>query len=497
MTIGLFLGGVALAGTPAPAMAADATAHAAALHPSDPSFPTQWGIAKAHVNDAWYTTSGSPSVIVAVVDTGVQAMPDLAGRLLPGYDFVNKDSNATDDNGHGTMAAGVIAATANNKIGIAGICGYCKILPVKVLDAKGGGSYADIGAGIRYAADHHADVISLSLGGNENTAELRADVAYAVAKGSLLVAAAGNAGKSVQHFPAAIPTVLAVGGSTADDKRYSWSNYGSSWVDIAAPGCNPAQARNGTVGQYCGTSSAAPFVSGVAALLASTYPKPAASVIRTALMTSADPIAGNWVNAASGRINAAAALKALPSTSTDHTNPVTSFVTPAAYGLVRGVVSIGASATDNVGVSRVELLAGTKVLATDTTAPYVLRWASGSYTGWGVLTLRAYDRAGNVAVAKRSLLVDNTLPAVLITKAPANGTRTIRGTVYVSAAASDAGGLRTMELIVNGKVVQRSTATKHTFAVSSPAYGTVLKVLVRAYDRAGNASLTPARTWSR
>src|SRR6185369_16537470 len=99
-------------------------------------------------------------------------------------------------------------------------------------------------------------------------------------------------------------------------------NYGSSWVDIAAPGCNPAQARNGTVGQYCGTSSAAPFVSGVAALLASTYPKPSASVMRTALMTSADPIAGNWVNAASGRVNAAAALKALPSTSTDHTNPV-------------------------------------------------------------------------------------------------------------------------------------------------------------------------------
>jgi subtilisin family serine protease len=407
LTIGLVIGGLTLTGSPAPAMAAD-TARIDALHPSDPSFTSQWGIAKASVNTAWSTTTGSPSVIVAVVDTGVKAMPDLAGRILPGYDFVNKDTNATDDNGHGTMAAGVIAATANNGVGIAGICGYCKILPVKVLDAKGAGSYPDIGAGIRYAADHGATIINLSLGGTPDTAPLRADVAYAVSKGSLLIAAAGNAGKAVQHFPAAIPTVLAVGGSNAYDKRYSWSNYGSSWVDIAAPGCNPAQTLTGTIGQYCGTSSATPFVAGVAALLASTSPKPSASVIRTALMTSADPIAGNWVNPVSGRVNAAAALRALPSFSTDHTKPVVSFLSPAARTLVRGVVTIGASAADSGGISRVELLAGSKVLATDTTAPYSLRWASGTYTGWGVLTLRAYDRAGNVTTAQRSLLVDNT-----------------------------------------------------------------------------------------
>ena len=141
-----------------------APARAAPVRPADPGFAGQWGLTQTRVDEAWSSTRGSFRVVVAVVDTGVSPLPDLAGRLLPGKDFVNHDDNASDDNGHGTMAATVIAAAADNRTGIAGVCWYCRILPVKVLDAKGGGSYTDIALGIRYAADRGAAVISLSLG---------------------------------------------------------------------------------------------------------------------------------------------------------------------------------------------------------------------------------------------------------------------------------------------------------------------------------------------
>ena len=240
---------------------------------------------------------------MAVVDTGVSPLPDLAGRILPGHDFVHGTGNAADDNGHGTMAAGVIAAAGNNRTGVAGICWNCRILPVKVLDARGSGSYVNIAAGIRYAADRGAQIISLSLGGPDDSQLLRAAVAYAAGKGALVIAAAGNKGSSAPHFPAAIPPVLAVGAVTSTDVRYPWSNYGKGWVGITAPGCNPAQSRTGAVGQYCGTSSATPFVAGVAALLASTVPMPSAAQIRAALVRSSIK--------PSGRVDAVAALDEL------------------------------------------------------------------------------------------------------------------------------------------------------------------------------------------
>src|SRR6202042_2322252 len=144
------------------------------------------------------------------------------------------------------------------------------------------GAYSTIADGIRYAADQGATIINLSLGGDEDSPILRDAVAYAVGKGSLVLAAAGNEGTSAPHYPAAIPSVVAVGGVTSTGARYSWSNYGS-WVDVTAPGCSPSQALNGVVMQYCGTSSATPFTAGVAGLLASTDPAPSADTIRAAL----------------------------------------------------------------------------------------------------------------------------------------------------------------------------------------------------------------------
>jgi thermitase len=544
--------------------------------PNDPSYGDQWGLGVADVPQAWAGTTGSTNVIIAVVDTGVKPVGDLTGRVLPGYDFVNDDSNALDDEGHGTMTAGVLGATGNNGVGVAGICWTCRILPVKVLGADGSGLYSDIAEGIRFSADHGADIINMSLGGSVDSQVLRDAVTYAVGKGALVIAAAGNDGSSAMHYPAAIPNVLAVGASTAGDARYPWSNYGSSWVDIAAPGCNYAQAVNGIVNQFCGTSSATPFVAGVAGLLASATPAPTAAQIRTALTSSASGLAGNWVASDSGRIDANAALDALPfwltgvvsganlrtavtlrphvgagsgitsvkaklngvtvATATtapwslavstagvtgaatltvtalggatqvatislpvvvDSTAPATSFRFPAASALVHGIVTVGVNAWDAVNVNRVQLLYGGSVVATDYAAPWALQWNSAGHNGALPLTVRTYDRAGNVTLATRSFTTDNWGPSVVVTAAPSNGVRGVRGTARIAAKAADVHGIARMELLVDGKIVTRYVGTARTFTVDTSKYGAALSVRVRAYDRAGNVRYTPMRTWYR
>nr|WP_296065537.1 S8 family serine peptidase [uncultured Actinoplanes sp.] len=452
---GLVAGVALLAPAPSSARAA-----ADAIRPDDPGYARQWGLVKTRVNQAWSAGRGNGRVVIAVVDTGVSPVADLAGRVLPGHDFVNDDDNAADDNGHGTMAAGVIAAAGYDGTGVAGACWACRILPVKVLDAKGGGGYDKIAAGIRYAADRGASIISLSLGGSDDSLLLRDAVAYAQSKGSLVIAAAGNRGSNRPHYPAAIPSVLAVGGLTPADTRYPWSNYGS-WVDVAAPGCNAAQTIAGAVGDYCGTSSATPFVAGVAGLLASTDPAPSAAEIRSALIASkVSP---------SGRIDALAALNALPYAG-DVTRPAVIFgATPA---LARGRVTITAAAADQHGIAKVQLFVAGRLIATDTSAPYAMPWQTAGLSAAVPVEVRAYDRAGNTTSVRRYVRADNTAPVVRVA-----GNRKA-----VTARAADASGITRLELVVNGKVAVRHTGYLRRFAVPAGAR----TVQVRAYDRAGN-----------
>jgi subtilisin family serine protease len=478
----------------------DHVARIAVVTPDDPSYGSQWGIARTGVDRAWDTTRGARGVTVAVLDTGVRALPDLAPRLLPGYDFVNGDSDANDDNGHGTRSASVLAATGDNGVGVAGVCWSCTILPVKVLGANGSGSYSGIAQGIRYAADRGADIINMSLGGSADSRLLSDAVAYAVAKGALVVAAAGNDGSSALHYPAAIPSVLAVGASTAGDTRYSWSNHGSGWVDLAAPGCNPAQGPSGAVGTFCGTSSATPFAAGVAALIAAQTPAPDAAGIRRALTSSAATLAGGWVNAASGRVDAPAALdlwRTSVAGRSDTSPPVAGISYPAGAALVHGIVPVAGLATDDVRVTRVDLAAGGRLVGTDTAAPYSFRWDSRGQRGPVVLTLRAQDSAGRVTLVRRTVRVDNDAPAVAVLAGRPHGTRGVRRTLYVTARAADPSGISRMELVVDGRVTQRVAGALRQFPVQTWRHGPTLTVQVRAYDSAGNARTTPARTWYR
>ena len=176
--------------------------------PNDPFWPDEWSEARTHAPAVWDLTTGSHSVVVAVVDTGVDAsQPDLAPRVLPGPDFVNGDSDASDDQGHGTAVAGIVAATGNNGIGTAGYCWQCRILPVKVLGSDGAGFDSWVAQGIIWAVDHGAKVVNASLGSPTDDLTVAAAAHYAVQHGALLVAAAGNDGSTTLDYPAALPGV--------------------------------------------------------------------------------------------------------------------------------------------------------------------------------------------------------------------------------------------------------------------------------------------------
>jgi subtilisin family serine protease len=241
--------------------------------PNDPGWNAQWGLRAVGFPRAWDTTRGSEKIVVAVLDTGVDGShPDLQGALAPGFDFVNLDTDPSDDHGHGTATAGIVAARGNNAIGLAGACWACVVLPVKVLDADGMGNTAAIAAGIIWATDRGARVINLSLGAPGTTDVLSEAVRYAASRGVVVVAAAGNSGSAIPFYPAAEPSVLAVAATNESDRLYTWSNHGA-WVQVAAPGCNVAPWPGATYIELCGTSAAAPLVSGLAALIRAQRPQ--------------------------------------------------------------------------------------------------------------------------------------------------------------------------------------------------------------------------------
>jgi serine protease len=254
--------------------------------PDDPCFKYQWHMRQLGLPAAWKMGQGE-GVVVAVIDTGVSKVPDLKNTdFVPGYNFVANNSNAADDHGHGTHVAGTIAQATNNKLGVAGVAFGAKIMPLKVLSAQGSGSMGAIAAAIRYAADHGAKVINMSLGGPLPTSPIRSAVKYAHDKGVVVVAAAGNDGRGRVSYPARYPEVLAVASTQFDETTTFYSNWGKE-IDIAAPGGNTRVDQNGdgkpdgvlqnTVVPgnisktdylwFMGTSMASPHAAGVAALV--------------------------------------------------------------------------------------------------------------------------------------------------------------------------------------------------------------------------------------
>jgi len=253
----------------------------------DPLISEQDGLRLTGIPEAWRVQKGRPETVIAIVDSGIDLQhPDLREKLVPGFNAINKGQTPPhDENGHGTHCAGTAAAQTNNGIGIAGACPECFIMPIKVLNADGSGTGFDVAEGVLWAADHGAKVINLSLGGIIEDPTLSEAIDYALQKGVVVVAAAGNDSSSERAYPAAHPAVIAVGSISMEHKRSSFSNYGN-WLSLMSPGesilstmptypvyMSDVEAYNNSYDRMDGTSMAAPLVSGVAGLLVSEAPQ--------------------------------------------------------------------------------------------------------------------------------------------------------------------------------------------------------------------------------
>lgn len=283
-----------------------------AVHtPNDPGYARQWGLPKIQAPLAWDQTFGANSPLVAVIDTGVNANhPDLAGQIQAGYDFVNRDADPTDDQGHGTHVAGIIVAKGDNGIGALGVAPQARVLSIKALSASGSGSTAGIVESINYAVQQGAKVINLSLGSPFKSLAMEYAIRDAIAAGCVVVAAAGNDGKNMQVYPAAYPGVLSVGSTAPNDARSSFSNFGT-WVRMAAPGSSIYATYKNSYATLSGTSMAAPHVAGAAALVYAVHPTWTAQTVQTALETTGDATTG-FAPGSPLRLNASRALKYTP-----------------------------------------------------------------------------------------------------------------------------------------------------------------------------------------
>lgn len=323
--------------------------------PNDPGFTTnsanidkQWGLVKANFIDAWKKTVGEKRVIVAIIDTGIDGRhEDLSSsRFVSGYDVISDTKISghadSDDNGHGTLIAGVIAATSNNDTGITGAASGVSIMPIKALDGSGSGTSSQISEAIVWAVDHGANVVNLSLGGIgfAHDKVLADAITYAYDRNVLIVAAAGNdvaiTGGNLDKDPV-FPIcddngknmIIGVTATDVNDLKPSFANYGKACVDVSAPGKrilstinhDPANgsAAPDSYAYASGTSLAVPFVSAQAALLYSLFPEATNKQIRDRIIATADNVdklnisqcAGQSCSGllGGGRINVASSIK--------------------------------------------------------------------------------------------------------------------------------------------------------------------------------------------
>lgn len=289
--------------------------------PNDSFYSFQWGLSKIAAPAAWDITTGS-NIIVAVVDTGIDlSHPDFncPGKLVEGKNFVNLQAPPDDGNGHGSHVAGIAGACSNNSLGVTGLAWGAQLMPVKVLDDGGSGTYANVAAGIRYATDNGARIINLSLGGPADSSTVKEAAQYAYDRGALVVAAAGNCavgglncGGQINPdiYPAAYDTTMAVAATDESDYRASFSEY-RPYVEIAAPGVSIySTSKNDGYTWLSGTSMASPHVAGLAALIWSVDPSLSRDKVRSIIQLSADDLspAGRDIYSGYGRINAGKAL---------------------------------------------------------------------------------------------------------------------------------------------------------------------------------------------
>ncbi|USN53995.1 MAG: S8 family serine peptidase [Candidatus Nomurabacteria bacterium] len=506
----------------------------ATFTPNDPLYNQQWNFTKVKASQAWdYDTSspthgGDPSVIVAVLDTGVayQAYTDpnpakclvenpgnclsagaeyakapdfSATNFTTGYDFVNEDTHPNDDNGHGTHVSSTIAETTHNSLGAAGLAYHSTIMPVKVLARDGYGTTADIAQGIDYARTHGADIISMSLGTSSYSQALTDAVNDAIAQGILVVAATGNANSSTLLYPARTSGVIAVGatGNTTQNTRASYSNYGQN-IALVAPGGDgsssiiqqgftnldgdslPADFTTfGYVG-YQGTSMATPHVSAALALFLAAGADPADA--KGVLTETAKDLgsSGYDLEYGYGLLDIDAGLSVI---TTDVTPPVSSAsLSPSSPNGQNGFYSTAPQMT----LSASDDAAGVSAIFYRINSGSWQTYSSAVTLPKGNITVEYYaeDLADNIESAHSfEVKIDTLAPTVTITYPFAGSSTGNRRHYIVGVSRDDDSGIA--EVTVNGRLAFRDGNTYSGVLTLGPGLNTVT---VKATDQAGLVS---------
>lgn len=484
----------------------DFVAEAASV-PNDPYAVTgeEWQIAMLQLPAAWEVTTGNQNVIVAVLDSGVNAAhPDLAGQLLPGQNFVYGGTDVSDDFGHGTAVAGAIAAIGNNGVGVAGVAYGCRVLPLKVMDSSGFASYSDIAEGIQYAVDHGARVINLSIAGDSPSATLQSAIDYAWSNNVVVVAAAGNNSSSTPQYPAACHHVVGVAASDAGDLLAGFSSFGS-YVTLCAPGVSiwtTQRHLDNPYGAWRGTSFASPMVAGVAALVASVNSTLTGDQIVEVLKQTADDLGPTGYDDvyANGRVNAlkaVAAASALPGATTPTVIMPPSVTidspTSAAQINIGESISLSASATANASGSSivsVEFLANGTRLMSLVPAPYAFDWTppqSGVYSLVAVATDNQGARATSAPVNLTVLAPETTPPTLTVMGAPKSGARLYSPVLTLGGTASDNATLDRVEVSLNGSPFVNAEGGSNWLTLLTLSPGKNF-IRLRSVDHAGNLS---------
>ncbi len=498
------------------------TMHELSLTPNDPVSYTAstntwpaWHLPKIEAPAAWdqLLNAGKgigEGVTIAVLDTGFDANhPDLGPKLVPGWNSASGNNDTSPVHGHGTQTAGVVGAMSNNGIGVAAIAWDSPIMPVRVTNnTNGAASISAIASGITWAADHGARVASISYG-LLNGSTLNSAAQYMRNRGGLVFISAGNYAKDDGYNDN--PYVLSVAATQSNDTRASFSNFGK-YIDVAAPGTGIKTTTVG--GGYAGasgTSFSCPTAAAVAGLIMSANPSLTVNEVESILEDSANDLgATGWdIYYGHGRVNANAAVQmAMDGSSgggggSDTQNPSVSITSPSKNSTVKGLVNVAVSASDNSGVTKVELFAGsTKVGTADTIPPYNFTWdstqkADGSVT----LTAYAYDAANNQGSSgSHPVNVDNvadpgptdTTPPTVSFGSNLSGT-TVSGTVQIVVNASDKQQLALITLFIDGSLVSSTNTSPLSYSWNTrkvSAGSHTLKAV--AQDASGNTSQVQA-----
>jgi thermitase len=473
---------------------------------NDPFAGSQWHIPKIGASAAWDVSQGA-NVTIAILDSGVLSThADLAARIVPGWNFYDNNSNTADATGHGTSVAGAAAAMTNNGIGVSGVAGSARIMPIRVSDATGYAFYSTIAQGVTYAADKGARVANASFAGVFRSASVQSAAQYLKGKGGLLFVSAGNS--NINENAPANSAMIPVAATDSSDRKASFSAYGD-YVAMAAPGVGIyTTGRDGGYRSASGTSFSSPITAGVAALMMAAKPSLTAAQVESLLYSTTVDLgtAGRDIYFGHGRVDATAAVAAaFTATAADTSAPTASIASPAGGTTVSGTALVDVNASDNVGVSRVELRVNGVTVATDVAAPYQFGWDSTKLAnGTASLVAHAFDAAGNskasasVAVnVANGVAVDTTPPVVTILNPKASSL--VSGMVQISVGASDNQGAAAVRqsLYVNGALVSTATGASLTYGwntrkLKAGSY-TIRATATDAAGNTGSSSVTVTR----